>query len=226
MYQDKHYAEMLEVSRRAARLAEEANAPEDLDRSRVSAEPSAHWASQRKLARVFSLLSPPSNRASSGRRKREQQPRRQTRLGSTFDLLVLQRQYAEALTFAERSKARVLLDMLQAGRTNIRKSLSPEERRTEEEQRLRLVGLNSLLTGELRRDQPDQARVTELKAGIAKARLEYEALETNLYVAHPELRVHRGEASIIKAEELRTLLPDSKSVLLEYVPRIDLPFRV
>src|SRR5262249_40087263 len=44
-----------------------------------------------------------------------------------------------------------------------------------------------------------------------------EAVETNLYVAHPELKVHRGEASIIKAEELKTLLSDATSALLEYV---------
>ena len=224
LYQDQgSYAEMLEVSRRAARLAEEANAPEDLWNAqecvgralRALGEPAQ--ARQSFLAAIATIESLRHQVAGSGE---QQQGFLEDKLSpwlDMIDLLVLQRQYAEALTFAERSKARVLLDMLQAGRTNIRKSLSPEERRTEEEQRLRLVGLNSLLTGELRRDQPDQARVTELKAGIAKARLEYEALETNLYVAHPELQVHRGEASIIKAEELKTLLPDSKSVLLEYV---------
>jgi CHAT domain-containing protein len=59
--------------------------------------------------------------------------------------------------------------------------------------------------------------VAELKADVARARLEYEALETNFYVAHPELKVQRGEASIIKAEELAALAPDSSSALLEYV---------
>ena len=99
----------------------------------------------------------------------------------------------------------MLLDVLQSGRASLRQSLSPQERQAEEEQRLRLVALNSQLTGELRRDKPDPSRVAELKAGVEKARLEYEALETNLYVAHPELKVHRGEASIIKAEELNGL---------------------
>jgi len=36
-------------------------------------------------------------------------------------------------------------------------------------------------------------------------------------VAHPELKIHRGEASIINAEELTALLPDPSSALLEYV---------
>jgi CHAT domain-containing protein len=80
-----------------------------------------------------------------------------------------------------------------------------------------MSALNSELTGELRRDKPDSSRVAELKASVAKARLEYEALETNLYAAHPELKIHRGEASIIKAEELTALMPDPSSALLEYV---------
>jgi len=134
-----------------------------------------------------------------------------------IELLVSQKEYTEALSFAEGSKARVLLDALQAGRASLRGSLSPQERQTEEEQRLRLVELNSQLTSEMRRDKPDSSRVAELKAGVENARLEYEAVETDLYVAHPELKVHRGEASIIKAEELKTLLPDATSALLEYV---------
>src|SRR5262249_31568300 len=133
-----------------------------------------------------------------------------------IDLLVSQHRPAEALTFAERSKARVLLDVLQAGRANLSKSLSPQERQNEEDQRLRLAALNSQLTGELRRKQPDRARAAELRARIEKARLEFEALETSLYLAHPELKVHRGETSIIEAEELATLLPNAASALLEY----------
>ncbi len=66
-------------------------------------------------------------------------------------------------------------------------------------------------------DKSDQARVADLKAKVEKARLEYEDLETRLYVAHPELRVQRGEAPIIKKEELSALLPDASSALLEYV---------
>ena len=59
--------------------------------------------------------------------------------------------------------------------------------------------------------------MTELKAQVDKARLEYEDFETRLYLAHPEMRVRRGEAPIIKSEELNTLLPDASSAALEYV---------
>src|SRR5262249_33190394 len=101
-------------------------------------------------------------------------------------------EYAEALGFAERSKARVLRDALQAGRASLHGSLSRQERQTEEEQRLRPGALNLQLTGELPGDKPDSSRVAQLPASIRQARLEDEATETDLYVAHPELTVHRG----------------------------------
>jgi len=77
--------------------------------------------------------------------------------------------------------------------------------------------LNSQLTSEVRRDKPDAAKVAELKRAVEKARLEYEDFETRLYVAHPELKVQRGQAPIIRMEELNALLPDASSALLEYV---------
>src|SRR5262249_21057971 len=132
-------------------------------------------------------------------------------------LLVSQKEYAEALSFAERSKSRTLLDMLRPGRASLRQSLSSQERQSEDDLRFRLVSLNSQLTSELQRGKPDSSRVAELKASVEKARLEREALETSLYVAHPELKVNRGEASIINAEELAALLPDATGALLEYV---------
>lgn len=224
LYRDQgSYAEMLEVSRRAARLAEESNAPEDL------------WVAQENMGRALRELKQPAEARQSFLASiatieslryqvagggQQQQSFLENKLApwlGLIDLLVAQQQAAEALTLAEQSKARVLLDVLQTGRPSLRKSLTPPEQKDEEEQRRRLVTLNSQLTTELRRNQPALARVNELKASLVKARLEYEALETNLYVAHPELKVQRGEAPVIKTEELAALLPDARSALLEYV---------
>ena len=224
LYQDQgKYSEMLEVSRRAAQIAESLNDSEEL------------WNAQEKIGRaLFGLGQPAEARESfvaaistleTMRRnvaggEQQQQSFLENRLSPWFgviDLLVSQGKHAEALTFAEQSKARVLLDALQTGRSNLRQSWSKEEQEAESLRRLRLVTLNSQLTTEVRRDKPDATRIAELKKEVEKARLEYEDFETQLYLAHPELRLQRGETPIIRSEELSSLLPDASSALLEYV---------
>src|SRR5262249_45789745 len=162
VYQDQgKYAEMLEVSRRSASLAEEINAREQL------------WNAQELIGRALRALGRPEearrsflaaiggiesvrNEVAGG--GQQQQSFLEDKLSPWLDLIALlvsQKEYGEALTFAEQSKARVLLDALQAGRDRLRRSLSPQERQSEEEGRLRLGALNSQLTGEMRRDKPD-----------------------------------------------------------------------
>ena len=224
LYQDQHkYPEMLEVSRRAAQVAASLNDSEEL------------WTAQERIGRalvglgqleearnsfVAAISTMESLRRNVAGGEQQQQSFLENRLSpwlGMIDLLVSQGKQAEALKFAEQSKARVLLETLQAGRANIRQSWSKEEQQADEQHRLRLVSLNSKLTAEVRRDKSDASRVAELKAEVEKARLEYEDFETRLYAAHPEIRVRRGEAPLIKSEELSSLLPDASSALLEYV---------
>ena len=221
LYQNEgKYAEMLDAGRRAAKLADNR---ED------------QWIAQERIGRALFALGQPAEarenflaaiatieslRRDVAGGEQQQQSFLENRLSpwlGMIDVLVAQGNYAEALTFAEQSKARVLLDVLQSGRANLRKSWSKEEQETEAQLRQRLVSLNSQFTTEARRDKADATRVAELKAKVEKARLEYEDFETQLYATHPELKVQRGEAPIVKADELATLLPDSSSALLEYV---------
>jgi CHAT domain-containing protein/Tfp pilus assembly protein PilF len=231
LYHDQsRYSDMLEVSRRAAGLAEESNDLEGLWTARngvgialrALGQPAAARQSFLDAIATLELL-----RHQVAGSSQQQQSFLESRLSpwvNLIDLLVAQHQYTDALTIAEQSKARVLIDALQAGGADFRKSLSLEERQAEEQKRLQLVALNSQLTREQRRARPDASRVTELKAEIAKVRLEFEALETSIYVAHPELKVHRGEAPIIKTDELAALLPDTASAALEYVIADDKTF--
>lgn len=224
LYEDQHkYAEMLEVSRRAVALAEEIYDREDL------------WDAQDRAGRALLALGEPDEARKSFlaaistiealRREvaggeQQQQSFLENKLSpwlGVVDVLVSQQKYAEALVFAEQSKSRVLLDALQGGREAFRRSLSKEERQLEEERRLSLVTLNSQFTNEVRREKNDAHLVARLKTELEKARLEYEDFETRLYVSHPELKIQRGEAPIIKPEELVSLVPDSKTALLEYV---------
>ena len=224
LYEDEgNYPEMLDAGRRAAALAEEIDAPEEL------------WKGQEQTGRALRALGRTAEARQSfvaaidtvERVRREvaggeqqQQSFLENRLSpwlGMVELLVSQGEYAEALTFAEASKARVLLDALQGGGAGLRQSLSEAERKAEEERRLRLVSLNSRLAAEARSEKADPARVAALRSEVEKARLDYEDFETRLYVAHPELRVQRGEAPPVKPEEISSLLPDSSAALLEYV---------
>jgi CHAT domain-containing protein/tetratricopeptide (TPR) repeat protein len=220
--QGKH-ADMLDVSRRAAQLAEELNDREELWTAQERTGRALFATGQQGEAResfLAAIATIESLRREVAGGEQTQQSYMENKLSpwlGMIDLLVSQHKYAEALSFAERSKARVLLDALQTGRANPRHSWSKEEQAAGEQQRLRLVSLNSQLTTEVRRDKPDMSRMAELKASVEKARLEYEDFETRLYVAHPELRVQRGEAATITSEELTALLPDDASAVLEYV---------
>jgi len=132
-------------------------------------------------------------------------------------LLVKENQTQEALALAERAKARTLLDALQRGRVSIQKALTAEEREQERRLKLGLTMLNTQLTRITQSGKPDPQRVGEIQPRLEKARLDYEAFQTSLYAAHPELRARRGDAPIIKAEELATLIHTPNSALLEYV---------
>lgn len=133
------------------------------------------------------------------------------------ELLVAQNQASAALGYAERAKARVLLDVLHSGRINVNKAMTATEQEQERGFNNRLISLNTQISRETQRSQPDVARLNDLKAQLQKARLDYEAFQTSLYAAHPELKAQRGEIETLTPEQALALLPDARSALLEYV---------
>jgi CHAT domain-containing protein/tetratricopeptide (TPR) repeat protein len=133
------------------------------------------------------------------------------------ELLVEQNHAGEALAFAERSKGRVLLDVLRSSRVNITKAMTAQEQEQEARLKNELVALNTQVTRESANPRPDQARLADLRERLQKARLDFEGFQTSLYAAHPELKARRGEAQPIGPEEARELIPDAKSALLEFV---------
>src|SRR5262249_57415823 len=76
------------------------------------------------------------------------------------DLLISENHPAEALTFAERAKARVLLDVVQSGRINVTKAMTGEEQEKERNLNGQLVALNTQIFRETTLPQPDQAHLT------------------------------------------------------------------
>ncbi len=139
-------------------------------------------------------------------------------------LLVSQNRLSEALVFAERAKGRVLLDVLQTGRTNITKSMTESERLRERELTTVLTSLNAQITRLRLEQQPDAKRLGNLETQVQRARLEHESFTNLLYAAHPELRIKRGEAAHILNETQAVELLDAKTALLEYVVNEDEAF--
>lgn len=229
-YAQGKYSEMIEASQRSAKLGEELNARDELwnaqnniGRAQLALGQLAE-AQQSFLAAIRTIESLSYDVAGG---EKQQQSFFESRLSpwlSMIALLVSQQEYIEALTIAEQSKARVLTDVLQTGQTKLHKSLSSQELQMEEQKRQKMVTFNSQLISELRRDKPNPARVTELKKYINNARLDFEAFETSLYAAHPELKVDRGKAEIITKDSLASLLPNTSTAILEYVVTDDKTF--
>ncbi|HXR99789.1 MAG TPA: CHAT domain-containing tetratricopeptide repeat protein [Pyrinomonadaceae bacterium] len=135
-----------------------------------------------------------------------------------LSVLVKENRPADALMLAERAKARALLDILQQGRVSVQKAMTVKEQDEERQLKSQLTQLNRQLARVKQSDKPDAAaQVTEAETQLEQARLSYEAFQNALYASHPELKTQRGEAPIINAQELAALLPNSSSVLLEYV---------
>ena len=134
-----------------------------------------------------------------------------------LSVLVIEDQPREALMFAERVKARVLLDMLQQGRARVNKAMTAAEQDQERRLKSELTQLNKQLARLTMTDKQDTSRVKEVETQLEKARLDYEAFQNSLYAVHPELKTQRGEAPIISGQEMAGLLPNESSALLEYV---------
>jgi CHAT domain-containing protein/tetratricopeptide (TPR) repeat protein len=131
------------------------------------------------------------------------------------DLLVTQNNIQEALSFAERSKGRALLDVFDRDKVSINKAMSVQEQQQEKNLTAELAALNSQIYKEKRNEKPDQAEIADLTAKLEKIRLQMDAFQTSLYATHPELRVQRGEIRPITTIESASLIPD-KTALLEF----------
>ena len=101
----------------------------------------------------------------------------------------------EALELAERSKARVLADLVQSGRVDIAGAMSDEDRREEAGCARRLVSLNQKVHAERLRETPDADRLASLEAERQVAAVRLRDLPGALYAKHPDLQVQRGGAA-------------------------------
>lgn len=220
--QDRHL-QALDFARRAAALAQQIGSLEVLWTSQLTAGKAYTSLGQPGPARQLltdSIKTIETMRTQVAGSEQDSQRFFENKLSpylAMAELLISQNNANEALTFAERAKSRVLLDVLRSGRINITKAMTAAEQEQERQSIATLVSLNSQIYRENLRTKPDQSRLADLQARLQTARLDYEALQSRLYASHPELKAKRGEASPLDLDEVTDLLPDSRSALLEYL---------
>ncbi|MEP7273461.1 MAG: CHAT domain-containing tetratricopeptide repeat protein [Acidobacteriota bacterium] len=134
-------------------------------------------------------------------------------------LIALLRQHDDwtALEYAERARARTLLEVLESGQVNVTKSMTAVEQERERLLTDRMISVNTQSRRENLRPSPDEARLRDLEKQQQQARLEYETFETNLYTARPDLRIKRGRIPKFTVKQAAELLPDADTAVFEYV---------
>jgi CHAT domain-containing protein/Tfp pilus assembly protein PilF len=218
-----NYAQALDFAGRAAVLGKQLGYPDQLRRARNEEGQSYRALNQLTAARQAfdeAIAAVETLRAQVAGGEQDHQRFLEDKLDpyqSMVDLLVAQNESAAALAYAERAKARVLLDVLHSGRVNVTKAMTAAEQERERGFNNHLVSLNTQISRENQRPKPDPGRLNDLKTQLQKARLDYEAFQTSLYAAHPELKTQRGQVEPLTPQQASDLLPDAESALLEYV---------
>ena len=131
---------------------------------------------------------------------------------SLVDLLTQRGNTFEALAYAERSKGRVLLGILEGAKTDIESVMSSAEKNTN-------LGLNrkiSEINDRVRRETKSTG-LDSLEKQLDSARLEYDSFEDAIYSSHPELSIRNGHTSALTAANVAGLAANKDCVYLEYV---------
>ncbi|HLK66817.1 MAG TPA: CHAT domain-containing tetratricopeptide repeat protein [Bryobacteraceae bacterium] len=115
---------------------------------------------------------------------------------------------ADALAVAEKAKARQLLDVLAHGKVQVTAALTAEERAGEE----RLDRVASEWNRRLAQ-APNPAARAEVRASWEHAANALAGFRAQLYAAHPELPVKRGEAAPISLAGMDPLLPEGAALV-------------
>jgi CHAT domain-containing protein/tetratricopeptide (TPR) repeat protein len=222
-YRQGNYAEAVKFSARANELAREGNAPEILWKTWTSlgrayrALKDLDQAEQAYL-RAITVLEKLRGQLVGNEREQELFFENKTiPYVEMVELLLAQNKLADAFRYAELAKGRMLLDVVRNGRADVTKTMTDEERNHEKLLNARITSLGSQLRKESSLANPDRTRLAAIEAQQRTAHLEYDAYETRIYAAHPELKVTRGGAEPITVAEVAPLMRDAQTVLLEYV---------
>lgn len=215
------FDDALRAADRAALLAAEIESPEALWNARTAAGRALAAAGRRGPARqaleeAVAVLEEIREQVAGGEIERQRFfERRIAPYHLLVELAVAEGRPADALAWAERARARVLLDALATGRARPEAAMTPAERAREAELERGLAAANGKLYLERTRPSPGAARLAELEAERARLRREREAFDAALHAAHPELAARHHQPPPLAPGDLAGLLPDG-AALVEY----------
>jgi CHAT domain-containing protein len=140
---------------------------------------------------------------------------------SMVDVLMDQHRPGEAFDFAERAKVQSLVEILKTNNAPPSKGLSATDREAEQKLAGEATSLELQLDRESQLRTSTDARRASLRDRLRQARIAYSDLRQTLFTRYPRLKTERGELVPLKLDEMRALLVDTSTALLEYAITAD-----
>jgi CHAT domain-containing protein/tetratricopeptide (TPR) repeat protein len=131
-------------------------------------------------------------------------------------LMFEQKRFGDALGLAERSKARVLTQLLSGSRTGNEAALTADETRQRTRLRDAVASLNRRIEAASGR-QPADASLPALESSRRTARDELARFESTLLVRHPEISSARGAIAPFTLADAQPLVADPTRAIIEFV---------
>ena len=133
-----------------------------------------------------------------------------------IDLFMSEHRPGEAFDYAERAKVQSLIELLRNSNSVSSKGLTPDEQSEEQ----RLVGEATSLELQLERESQlrskSDARRATLSQRLKQTRNSYAEFRQRLFTSQPRLKIDRGEVVPLTLNEMRSLVADSQTALIEY----------
>jgi len=143
----------------------------------------------------------------------------ESRIAAYHDLLRLelnQGRPEQALSLAERAKARQLLDVVRQGKTQPAAYMTADETAQEQKLSATLSQLDQQLF-----NASDPKTLAEIQKRLALAQRRMNDFRMQLYLTHPGLAAQRGDAAPITLHQSTELLPDNQTALVEFTSSED-----
>jgi len=122
-----------------------------------------------------------------------------------------------AFESAERMRAQDLRVMLAPGERDISRGMTDAERDEERAIAVELVSLHAQLTREKGLPKPDPERIKRLEKSITEFTQRRTAQQQRLFERLPDLRIWRGLVPAATQGDVGALLPDARTVLVEFI---------